>query len=36
MKNLKCLYLQENLIKTIENLNEVTELINFNLTDNMI
>lgn len=35
LQTLRCLYLQENLIKTIENFN-LPELINLNLSDNMI
>ena len=34
--NLRCLYLQENLIKKIENLSFLKELVNLNLTDNCI
>ena len=36
MKQLKCLYLQENCIKKIENLEALTELNTLNLTDNLI
>ena len=34
--NLRCLYIQENLIAEISGLDTLTELVNLNLTDNMI
>lgn len=36
LTELRCLYLQENLIRKIENLNALTNLVNLNLSDNMI
>lgn len=36
LTNLRCLYLQENLITKIEGLDTLTELANLNLSDNLI
>lgn len=36
LTNLRCLYIQENLIVNIEGLDTLTDLVNLNLTDNMI
>lgn len=36
MKELRCLYLQENCFKKIENLENLGELVTLNLTDNLL